>query len=356
MNNSKPPQIINADILGQIENYVRENDNFTFKRLGFANEIAVNGYSVPSSFDYDEARSQLKQLKYKNLLNLLNSSYKKMGIASLSKKEFDQCIAAGSEYWYLHISFETPVPLSSQVHLKIQPHNFMFFLTNYEEGKNTDFKMMYSSEIFIRYTEAFDRAIYLDLDATELDEKYQSVISQLESVIYGICKRIEIEIPQDLQSETLDLLIVQPPTLATFELLLKLITRDLYKDSVYRKDAKKLQKAYGKVTEEDQMHWEVMSTLATYEMTYDSDWKFDPEDIEYGISTMLGAEFSFEYPEDTYSHGLFPHIQTELAKQELTLMNIDTGGDSYLFCIVNIIDVDRILELAQSIDLKIERI
>jgi hypothetical protein len=356
MNAKEKRSIIDRDILDRIENYVRENDNFTVNLFGFADEIAVHGYSFPSSFDYDEARSQLKKLKYKNLLDLLNSTYKKMGISSLSKKEFDKWIATGSEYWYLHISFEIPVPLGSQVHLKVQPHNFMFFLTNDEEVGSTGFKILYSGEIFFEYTEAFDRAIYLDLNSTELDEKYKTAISQIESAIYGICKTIEIDIPQDLQSETLDRLIVQPPTLETFELLLKLITRDLYQDSVYRKDAKKLQKSYRKVAEEDEMHWEVMSNFATYEMTYDSDWKFDPEDIEYGISAILGEEFSFEYPEDTYSDGLFPYIQTELLKKELTLMNIDTFGDSYLFCIVNIIDVDRILELAKSIDFKIERI
>jgi hypothetical protein len=359
MNERNHQSILHAEILNQIEDHAKESEGLSLKLLGFAGEITVNAYAFPSSFDDDETRSQLKKLKYKSSVHLLNAAYRKLGITELSKADIKQCIAGELEYWYLDISFSTPIPPELQNHRKTQSHQFMIFLGDPEPGDDADedgLRMLYTSQLIFNYVQEFDRAIYLALDDPTLDRKYQTAISQLESVIYGICKTIEIEIPPELQSETLERLIVQPPTLETFELLLKLITRDLYEDSVYRKDAKQLLKSYRKVTEEDQMHWAVMSTFATYEMTYDSDWKFDPEDMEYGISELLGSEFRFEYPEDTYSHGLFPYIQTELAKQKLILMSIDTFGDSYSFCIVNIGDVDRILELAQSIDLKIERI
>jgi hypothetical protein len=358
MNEKESRSIINHDILFQIENHVRENGNLSLKLLGFADEVAVSGYSFPSSFDDDEARNHLKKLKYKNLLGLLNSAYKKMGISSLSKKEFDKCIEAGSEYWYLHISFEIPVPLRSQVHLKVQPHNFMFFLTNYEEGKNTDFKMMYSSELFFNYSEGFDRAIYLDFENPEIaeDEKYQAAISDLETVIHCVCKKIDIEIPEDLRSTEFDQLIPQAPTFATFESLIDFMTCGNYDRSEYKKDAKKLQECYKKGIDVCDMHEETLTILGSYEMAYYSDWKFDPEDIEYGISGILGEEFRFEYPAETYSHNLFPYIQSELAKQELTLMNIDTFGDSYLFFVVKIATIDRLVAIAQTIDLKIERI
>jgi hypothetical protein len=359
MNEQNHQSILNAEILSQIENYVQESEGLSLKLLGFAGEITVNAYAFPSSFDDDETRSQLKQLKYKSSVHLLNAAYRKLGITELSKSDIKKCLNGELEYWYLDISFGTPISPELQNHYKTQTHQFMIFLGDTEPGDEAEedgVRILYTNQLVFNYVQEFDRAIYLDLDDPTLDQKYQTVISQLESVIYGICKTIEIEIPQDLQSETLDLLIVQTPTLETFELLLKLVTRNLYQSSVYRKDAKQLLKFSQKVTEDDRMHWEVMSTFANYEMTYDSDWKFDPEDVEYGISELLGSEFHFEYPEDTYSHGLFPYIQTELAKQDLMLMNIDTFGDSYSFCIVNIGDVDRILELAQSIDLKIERI
>lgn len=358
MNNQSHRSILNSNILSQIENHVIENDGLSLKLLGFTNEITVNTYAFPSSFDDDETQAQIKKLKYKSSVHLLNAAYRKLGITELSKAAIKQCLAGELEYWYLQISFWTPIAPELQNHFKTQSHHFMIFIGDPEpdDDEEDGLRMLYSSQLIFNYVQEFDRAIYLDLDATDLDENYQTAISQIESVIYGICKTIEIEIPPDLQSETLDQLIVQLPTLATFELLLRLMTRNLCKDSVYRKDAKQLLKSSQRVTEEDQMHWEIMSTIATYEMTYDSDWKFDPEDIDYGISEILGAEFRCEYPEATYSDCLFPYIQTELAKQGLILMNIDTFGDSYSFCIVNIADVDRILELAQSIDLKIERI
>jgi hypothetical protein len=359
MNERNQPSILNAEILNQIEDYAKESDGLSLKLCGFVGEITVNAYAFPSSFDDDETRSQLNKLKYKSSVHLLNAAYRKLGITELSKSAIKKCLNGELEYWYLDISFGTPIPPELQNHLKTQNHQFMIFIGDPEPGDDAEedgLRMLYTSQLIFNYVQEFDRAIYLDLDDPMLDQKYQTAISQLESVIYGICKTIEIEIPQDLQSETLDRLILQPPALETFELLLKLVTRNLYQDSVYRKDAKQLLKSSKKVTEDDQMHWEIMSTFATYEMTYDSDWKFDPEDMESGISELLGSEFHFEYPEDTYSHGLFPYIQTELAKQGLILMNIDTFGDSYSFCIVNLADVDRILELAQSIDLKIERI
>jgi hypothetical protein len=147
-----------------------------------------------------------------------------------------------------------------------------------------------------------------------------------------------------------------PPTLETFKSLLESITRNKYEDSEYHQDAKKLQTFYKKSVDEFEMHDKIRSILDRYDAVYYSDWKFDPEDIEYGLSKILDEEFTFEYPEDTYAHNLFPYICTELAKTALTMLNIDTSGDSYLFCIVNIADVDRILELAQSIDLAIERV
>lgn len=376
--------IINCQILDLIEDRVRDCDGLSLKLLGFPGEITVNAYSFPSSFDYDEARTQLKKLKYKNSVHLLNATYRKLGIDELSKTDFTKCIAGESEYWYLHIIFNTPIPLEHQIYLKSQIHHFMIFLTDPEAIEDRGFRLMYSRNDFFKYTEEFDRSTYLDLDEIESvgNEDYKLAISQLESVIYGICRTIDIEIPDDLRSPALDRLKLEPPTLETFESFLKLATRDNYDDLEYRKDAENLEILYRAgvsgidtqtggeesivdVDEYDEMEaeigeeaWnvEIQSILESYEMTYYSDWKFDPENIEWAISNILGEDFTFEYPEDTYSHDLFPYIQSALKQQNLELMNIDTFGDSYLFFIANIDDVDRILEIAQTIDLSVERL
>jgi hypothetical protein len=359
MNKHNQRSILNSNILSQIENHVIENDGLSLKLLGFTDEITVNTYAFPSSFDDDETQSQLKKLKYKSSVHLLNAAYRKLGITELSKAAIKQCIAGELEYWFLHISFGTPIDPELQNHYKTQTHNFMIFLGDPDPDDTAEedgLRMLYTSQLIFNYLQEFDRAIYLDLDDSELDPKYQSAISQLESVIYGICRTIEIDIPQDLQSEAFDLLVIAPPTLETFKSLLKLLTRNKYKDKEYQKDAKKLQTFSKKVVNEFEMHYMVRDHLDRYDAVYYNDWKFDPEDIEDGFSTILDEEFTFEYPEETYSQDLFPYIHAELAKRELTMLNIDTAGDSYLFCIVNLADVESILELAQSIDLAVEKI
>ncbi len=364
--------IVNRQILELIENHVIDRDGLSLKLLGFVGEITVHAYSFPSSFDYDEARSQLKALKYKNSVNLLNSTYRKIGVRELSKADFKQCVAGESEYWYLHINFTTPIPPELRAHLKSQTHNFIIFTLDPETVDDRGFRLMYSRNHFFEYTKEFDRAIYLDFDEIESiesveNESYKISISHLESAIYGVCKTIGIEIPDYLQSATLDRLILQPPSLETFECFLKLVTRDAYDDLEYQKDAKNLEILYrervedpeiGEDPDSDEQAWhiEVRIVLEDYEMAYYSDWKFDPENIEWAISNILGEDFTFEYPEDTYSHDLFPFIQTALKQKNLELMNIDTFGDSYLFFIANIDEIDRLVEIAQTIGLNVERV
>ncbi len=363
--------IINRHILALIENYVIEHNGLSLKLLGFVGEINIDAYSFPSSFNYDDARSQLKSLKYKNLVHLLNATYQKLGMGELSEADFNKCVADGSEYWYLHINFSMPISPEARKFFKSQTHNFIIFLIDPEDLDDLGFRLMYSRNHFLKYVEEFDRAIYLGLDEIESveNESHKIIISHLESVIYGICKTIGIEIPDNLQSATLDRLIIQAPTLETFEYFLKLVTRDSYDDLEYQKDAKSLELLYrtrGEDSEVDEdcehesdegsWHLEVRIILEEYEMVYYSDWKFDPENIEWAISNILKEDFTFEYPEDTYSQDLFPYIQTALKQKNLELMNIDTFGDSYLFFVANIDDIDRILEVAQTIDLNVERV
>jgi hypothetical protein len=368
--------IINRHILDLIENYVVDCDGLTLKLLGFAGKITVNAYLFPSSFDYKESRLQLKKLGYKNSVHLLNATYHKLGIDELSKADIKKCVAGELEYWYLHITFSTLIPPEVRTHIKSQIHNFMIFLTDSEAIDDRGFRLMYSESNFLNYTKEFDQSIYLDLDEIESDgnKKYKIIISQLESIIYGICKTIGIEIPDYLRSTVLDRLLIEPPTLEVFESFLKLVTRDCYNDLEYQKDAKNLEMLYrGRADNldleileiadeidveigEDGWHLDVRIVLDSYEMTYYSDWKFDPENIEWAITNILGEYFTFEYPENTYSHDLFPYIQSALRQKNLELININTFGDSYLFFIANIDDVDRILEVAQTIDLCVERL
>jgi hypothetical protein len=356
MNQNRPKTILDRDILTQIEDRVIESEGLTLKLFGFVGEIEVHCYSFPSSFNYDEAKAQLKKFGYDNSLSLLNSTYHKLGIAQLSAAQIERSLAGEIEYWYLHINFDTPIPLESQIKSKVQTHNFMIFLTDNLTNNDDGWRILYSDRVFFNYTKEFRSAVYIDCNRLEDIEyqQYQIAIAQVEAVVYGICQTLGIDIPLSLQSDALDRLIMQPPSLEDFESLLKLMTRELYDFTEYHKDARELFDFCQEESEEIDLFIEISSILYEYDATYYSDWKFDPEDIEYGISQILDEDFTFDRPEGVYSDDLFPYIQAELKKKELSLMNIDTCGDSYLFFIAKIADVDRILELAQTIDFKVE--
>jgi hypothetical protein len=96
--------------------------------------------------------------------------------------------------------------------------------------------------------------------------------------------------------------------------------------------------------------------VGKYNPTYYSDWKFDPEDIAFGISEMLGEKFTFKYPKETNSQNLFPFIQKELAKSNLEMMTFDTHGDSYEFILVEKNKVEKIILLAQKLSVEVQKL
>jgi hypothetical protein len=71
---------------------------------------------------------------------------------------------------------------------------------------------------------------------------------------------------------------------------------------------------------------------------------------------MIGEDLNFEYPEETYSHDLFPYIQSALEKRGLELMSYDTHGDHYLFFVASKSDVARILELSELTKIEVEQL
>ena len=115
------------------------------------------------------------------------------------------------------------------------------------------------------------------------------------------------------------------------------------------KNFKKESKEYHEIVAN---HWSFFESIDCW----NSDWKFDPEDAEYFISEMIGEDLNFEYPEETYSHDLFPYIQSALEKRNLELMTYDTHGDNYLFFVANKNDVNRILELSELTKIEINQL
>ncbi len=349
--------ILNALLLTQIQDYIYENGALTFKLKGFLEEIKVYCFSYPNSFDDANSKRQLKNAKLNSFYELMNVFYKKVGIDEVDLKTINE----DDEFFYLHIDYFTKPSPEMASYFRHEKHNFMITQT----GNPEIFKATYHKGIYIDSIKFIIDSEYIDSENPQT-EIHKEAVENLEKIIYGICKKANIQIPKDIDVSKFENLIIKTPEISDFEDLLQLITRNVFDDSAYKKDAKRLQTFQKKEKDEMQMHKKFRDILADYyvvedeicvqDLSYYSDWKFNPEDIELGISNILAVDFTFAYPSETYSHDLFPYIQTELAKQNLELINCDTFGDSYLFFVVNKNEVDRVFELSQAIGIKFKKL
>jgi hypothetical protein len=328
--------ILNAALLEQIENHLYENGAINLKLKSFLEQITVYCFSFPSSFDDAHSKRQLKNAKLKSFYELMNVFYKNVGIDQADL----ETIQEGEEYCYLQIEYFTKPSPELKSMFRYEKHSFMITQTSDPEI----FKMAYHKGMFVDCIKFIMNSKHLD----------------------GICNKINLEIPSEIDVSKFENLVINTPEIKDFIELLQLVTRNLFDDSEYKKDAKRLQTFHKKGKDEMEMHEKFRNILAEYyltendvcvqDSTFFSDWKFDPEDIELGISNILATDFTFSYPPETYSHDLFPYLQTELAKQNLELMNSDTFGDDYLFFVANKNEVNRILELSQAIGIKIDKL
>ncbi len=360
---NKDLSIINFEILNKIQDYIFSNEVLSVRMLGFVGDIDLYGMRVPSSFDDKVTQNQLKNAKLKSAYHLFNTFNKKADLTELSKDDIALSLKQGSEYWYMHLHFKKPLAKNQKSIFKYQSHTFLIVLYHSPGSDLLDsFKMLYSNEFFVDYVKGFSNAVYVDLDASITDE-HKKALADLEIALGGICKQTGIEIPENLIPKNLtDHLIAEIKT-EDFEELFFLAGRGKIPTVENKKYAKSLvaklkkwKKKPDEVPEDVKLTLEIGAIVEKYDLSYHSDWKFDPEDITYAISKMLGADFTFSYPNETYSSSLFPYLQEELLKSNLELMTFDTQGDSYYFFLANSCDVEKILALAQKLRVGIEKI
>lgn len=97
---------------------------------------------------------------------------------------------------------------------------------------------------------------------------------------------------------------------------------------------------------------EIADFIRDYGNSFHSDWKFDPEDLEYAVLQLTEMEdWQWEYPADTYSADLFPSIRKELYRYRNWLCHFDEGNDGYLFLLFSEDDMPEITRLAQKLKL-----
>jgi hypothetical protein len=324
--------IVSFEVLNSIYSHLYNQEHrVSLKMKGIHDAISVALYSFPGSFENEEAKNEIKKAGFKNAYEVLNELYKKINIAAVSEQEMEQ----EADFDYLHISFYSePTPETKEI-FKYCIHNFVvFFCCINDSDESNSFEVLHTNSYFTDYTKSL-----LDAKSVAINNPETPIerigFKKLETVLQGICQKLKIELPQNIRLPSEDNLI-QDEVGVEEELLVKQATI-----------------LFNNETEDDNDdEFDFFEGVNCWH----SDWKFDPEDAQYFVSDLIEEDFQFEYPEATYSHDLFPYIQTQLAKLDLELMNYDTRGDSYLFFVVNKKDVNRILELAEITEMGIDRL
>ena len=352
--NNDPKSIVSFDVVDSIYTYLYNQQNMLeFKIKGIHDTVSVSLYSFPTSFDHEEGKKEIENSGFKNAYEILNELYKKMDIGPISEEQMLQEL----EYDYIHIQFYTEPTPEAKKYLKHVLHNFIIFFCCTNSLETNDFRILYNHNYFLDYTKAILDTEYIDINNPK-NEIQKIGFKEFERVLQGICEYAAIELPEKITLPSQESLIPEEVevTEETFEEFIKLISRGNADDKLVKKQSKKLLKNFKKgpenYHESVEAHWGLFDSVDCW----NSDWKFDPEDAEYFISEMIGEDLNFEYPEETYSHNLFPYIQSALEKHDLELMTYDTQGDNYLFFVANKGDVNRILELSELTKIEINQL
>lgn len=351
--NNDPKSIISFDVINPIYSHLyNEQASLEFKVKGIQENVIVNLFYFPGSFDHEEANAEIKKAGFNNPYEVLNELYQKMNIGTLT----EEMIQEGLEYDFIHIQFYSEPTEEEKKFFKRSIKNFVLFFCSTNSLEINDFRMLYSGRHFYDYIKGLLESEVVDVNDPKTESE-EIGIRDFKLVLQGICQYLNIEIPQSITlPSTENLVESQEVTEETFQELIRLVSRGDVEEKELRKQSKELFKDFQKPAED---YYDIIENhFALFESidAWNSDWKFDPEDAEYFISDLIGEDFTFDYPEETYSHDLFPYIQSALEKQNLELMTYDTKGDNYLFFVVNKGDVNRILELSELTKIEIDQL
>lgn len=351
--NNDPESIISFDVINPIYSYLyNEQGSLEFKVKGIQENVTVNLFYFPGSFDHEGAKEEIKKAGFDSSYEVLNELYKKLNIGTLTP----EMIQEGLEYDFIHIQFYSAPSAEAKKYFKQVLNNFVIFFCSTNSLETNDFRILYSNSYFTDYIKGLLDTEYLDFNNPK-NETEEIGVKDFKLVLQGICQYLDIEIPQTVELPSNENLIAsEEVTETTFEEFIRLVSRGEIEEKELKKQSRKLFENFQKET--DEYHDDIEEHFAFFESidAWNSDWKFDPEDAEYFISELIGEDFTFNYPEETYSHKLFPYIQSELEKSNLELLTYETFGDNYLFFVANKDEVERILELSELTKIEINQL
>lgn len=352
-NKKQPQSIICFDVLYALDQYLYENGGLSFTLTGLPGNVSVNLFSFPSSFSDEKAIAGLRKHQLTNSFELLNTFYEKVNISPVDTAS----ITKGAEFFYIEIRFSMLPDEEARKIITSTEQMFIITFCNVNSEQINDFRIAEYSGFFYDYIRAFmNTTAFFPEELSEKKDLHKK--EQLEQVLFNICKLKNLPIPAAVDTKAFKKSLVQPAVFNDYVSWVNLITQNSLQQEAAVQIAKDLQNNIqndnSDKDEEDTFPYYFIDLDEIHYFFWNSDWKFEPEDVIYFLSAMLGSPFQFNYPADTWSHDLFPYIQQALAAHNRELMSFNTMSDSYLFFIIDKKKKSEFLALSQRLNIAID--
>ncbi|HAY3544833.1 TPA: hypothetical protein JRX92_003676 [Elizabethkingia anophelis] len=347
--------------------YLQEENSYVETLVEGQHKVAeMIWYEIPNSYqDIETELNVLKNNGFSNFYELLNKVHEKAEIGLIDTEEW---LKNDGQYNLMQFNFRTDPSEEEQSYFKSALHKFYVLFVIVGDGEEIN-----AYRIF--YKRGMDYSIAGLLDSTDIvdlnnpDSEIEPAIAELEKVLAAMSQETGVEINKGITDKYPNARVSREITLQDFKDVLDLANyweiEDLEEKAqyLYEQNYRDKDELIAELEEKNE-DWEYYDDgyfPLRFEIIHDdnywySDWKFDPEDIEGIIGSFLDERWNFNYPEETYSHDLFPYIQKALAERDLELMNMNTLGDSYGFFLVKKENVAPLLSLSAKMALGIEQL
>lgn len=347
--------------------YLQEENSYVETLVEGQHKVAeMIWYEIPNS--YQDSETDLNVLKnngFSNFYELLNKVHEKAEIGLIDTEEW---LKNDGQYNLMQFNFRTDPSEEEQSYFKSALHKFYVLFVIVGDGEEINaYRIFYKRGMDYSIAGLLDSIDIVDLNNP--DSEIEPAVAELEKVLAAMSLETGVEINKGITDKYPNVRVSREITLQDFKDVLGLANyweiEDLEEKAryLYEQNYRDKDELIAELEEKDE-DWEYYDDgyfPLRFEIIHEdnywySDWKFDPEDIEGIIESFLDERWNFNYPEETYSHDLFPYIQRALAERDLELMNMNTLGDSYGFFLVKKENVVPLLNLSAKMALGIEQL
>ncbi|MFV0180113.1 hypothetical protein OBK28_11095 [Empedobacter falsenii] len=325
-------------IFKSIFEFYEQDDEFNYrtKVIGTEGFCELNYYLIPNAFDLENQLIPNGISTYEDLYAIIAP---KINFSTVEPNYFDE-----NSINFLHLFFKTSHPEN-----KFQwiDHDFLIFCGYQDSDEINVYEVLYSSQFDADFIDFWQKAEPCSL-ILPINSDHAEALEKIEDVLLGLCQTMGIpHLDKMFKDATKEVYYEVNEQL--YANLLKLIN-PLTDESEVLHRAKKL---HQKLVV-DEMEDEGDNADLLLEFYWQSDWKFEFEDLEDFIASAVEQPLQIEIPEDTYSADLFPYIQLYLKQNGKILMNYNSFGDSYFFFIIDVKDVDEVINQAYFAGIHLE--